>query len=91
MAKKCRPTADFETSPLHLIAAREQNPLVPKGIYEFAQPQYSISSRKCCISSLLIINARQSCVRVAFSNSRAKEGLCTCVQNSNASLRVFLA
>ena len=30
---------------------------------------------------IISLTQRQSCVRVAFSNSRAKEGLCACVQN----------
>ena len=42
MAKTFRPKADFETSPPHLIDAREKKSVIPKGIHEFAQPQYSL-------------------------------------------------
>ena len=37
------------------------------------------------------ITQRQNCFRVAFSNVRPKEGLCSGVQNSKANLRSFLA
>ena len=39
---------------------------------------------------IISLMQRQSCVGVAFSNLRPKEGLRTCVPNSNASLRHFL-